>query len=58
MPEGKPAMVRCIQLTDDLRCAIFGQPSRPLICQNFTPEQEICGNYPEEAKKIFEWLLV
>ncbi|MFC0402948.1 YkgJ family cysteine cluster protein [Paraburkholderia rhizosphaerae] len=29
MPDGKPAGVRCVQLGDDLRCAIFGKPERP-----------------------------
>ena len=31
MPQGKPAGVRCVQLTDDNRCAIFGQPERPKV---------------------------
>jgi Fe-S-cluster containining protein len=26
MPHGKPAGVRCVQLTNDDRCAIFGKP--------------------------------
>ena len=29
MPHGKPAGVPCIQLTSDLRCALFGDPRRP-----------------------------
>jgi len=29
MPDGKPAGVRCVQLADDNRCKIFGQPERP-----------------------------
>ncbi|WP_350297005.1 YkgJ family cysteine cluster protein, partial [Limnohabitans sp. Rim8] len=32
MPSGKPAGVRCIQLADDLRCMLFGQDTRPLVC--------------------------
>jgi len=43
MPHGKPAGVPCVQLTDDLRCAIFGQPSRPAVCAALRPEPEMCG---------------
>ncbi|MEZ4830770.1 MAG: YkgJ family cysteine cluster protein [Caldilineaceae bacterium] len=32
MPNGKPAGVRCIQLTDDNRCKLFGLPERPVVC--------------------------
>jgi uncharacterized protein len=57
MPEGKPSGVRCIQLTDDLKCAIFDDPSRPEVCKRFMPELLFCGNSADEAQKIFEWLL-
>ena len=43
MPQGKPAGVRCVQLTDDLRCAIFGQPERPAVCSRLRPEVVMCG---------------
>ena len=49
MPDGKPAGVRCVQLTDDNRCAIFGQPDRPTVCERLRPMQEMCGNSAEEA---------
>ena len=42
-PNGKPAGVRCIQLTADNRCAIFGRPERPKVCGGLRPEQEMCG---------------
>lgn len=57
MPDGKPAMIRCIHLTDDLKCAIFNHPERPRVCAGFMPEIEICGNDNEEAEKNFRWLL-
>ncbi|MEO8741660.1 MAG: YkgJ family cysteine cluster protein [Lysobacteraceae bacterium] len=44
MPDGKPAGVRCLQLTDDNRCAIFGKPERPAICSSLRPSQAMCGN--------------
>lgn len=43
MPHGKPAGVRCVQLTDDNRCAIFGRPERPKVCGGLKPDEEMCG---------------
>ena len=49
MPQGKPAGVRCVQLDDDLRCRVFGQPSRPAVCASLRPEPEMCGDSREAA---------
>ncbi|HEY9281590.1 MAG TPA: YkgJ family cysteine cluster protein [Eoetvoesiella sp.] len=49
MPDGKPAGVRCIQLADDNRCRIFGQPGRPSCCAGLQPSVEMCGTTREEA---------
>ena len=57
MPSGKPAGVRCVQLVDDLRCAIFNDPSRPEVCSGFKPDLLFCGNTVEEAKKTAQWLM-
>jgi uncharacterized protein len=43
MPNGKPAGVRCIQLTEDNRCAIFGRPERPRVCGGLRAEPVMCG---------------
>lgn len=43
MPDGKPAGVRCVQLTPELRCAIFGQASRPAVCAGLAAEPAMCG---------------
>lgn len=43
MPDGKPAGVRCVQLMDDLRCAIFGSPERPEVCARLRPSAQMCG---------------
>lgn len=43
MPDGKPAGVRCVQLTEDLRCAIFGSPERPACCSGLQASAEMCG---------------
>ncbi|WP_262368606.1 hypothetical protein [Marinomonas sp. IMCC 4694] len=52
MPNGKPAGVACIQLSDDFRCAIFNDPSRPKVCADFTADRYACGDSREEATLI------
>lgn len=49
MPDGKPAGVPCVQLDDQYRCKIFGQPERPSVCDQFQPEAEVCGNDRQQA---------
>lgn len=49
MPDGKPAGVRCVQLTDDNRCKLFGLPERPGVCVRLRPSEEMCGSSTEEA---------
>jgi hypothetical protein len=49
MPEGKPVGVRCVQLTDDDRCLLFGKPGRPEVCSRLRPTEEMCGSTREEA---------
>jgi hypothetical protein len=57
MPLGKPAGVRCVQLTDDLKCALFGKPTRPAVCSGFKADELYCGNSAEDARKVTEWLM-
>ena len=49
MPHGKPAGVRCVQLTADHRCLLFGLPERPTVCVRFTANEEMCGGETEHA---------
>jgi hypothetical protein len=49
MPGGKPAGVRCAQLTDDNRCALFGSPERPSVCASLRPSAEMCGESNQQA---------
>jgi hypothetical protein len=51
MPNGKPAGVRCIHLTSDLKCAIFTSPDRPKVCDGFKAELLVCGTNREFALK-------
>jgi Fe-S-cluster containining protein len=52
MPNGKPAGVRCVQLTNDNLCKIFGQPSRPRVCGDFQAEPAFCGETREQALEL------
>ena len=56
MPNGKPAGVRCLQLSDDYRCNLFGKPERPAVCVSFKPEESICGTSHEEAFFILQMM--
>ena len=49
MPNGKPAGVRCVQLSDDNRCLLFGKPERPAVCVRLRPSLEMCGDSNEAA---------
>ena len=56
MQGGKPAGVRCIQLTDDHRCKLYGRPDRPKVCGNLQPERDMCGDRDEDAfRTLAEW---
>jgi Fe-S-cluster containining protein len=52
LPHGKPAGVRCIHLTADYRCAIYGWSDRPRCCDALRPAPELCGESREEALAI------
>ena len=56
MALGKPAGVRCVQLTDDSRCAIFDHPKRPACCAGLQASLEMCGNTRAEALVYLDWL--
>jgi len=49
MPNGKPAGVRCLHLTTDNRCELFGKPQRPEVCKKLQPSEEMCGHTAQEA---------
>lgn len=56
MPNGKSAGARCIQLTDDNLCRLFGLPERPPVCVRLRPNPEMCGETMEEALAFLEKL--
>ncbi|MEB0047691.1 MULTISPECIES: YkgJ family cysteine cluster protein [unclassified Pseudomonas] len=55
MPNGKAAGERCVQLSVENMCNIFGQAERPTVCSAFTADAEVCGGSSEEAIKLLGW---
>ena len=49
MPDGKPAGVRCVNLTAENLCTLFGKPERPSFCLAWPPTPELCGGSFREA---------
>jgi Fe-S-cluster containining protein len=49
MPQGKPAGVRCVQLSAGNLCLLFGRAERPEVCTRLRPEPAMCGNSFDEA---------
>ena len=49
MPNGKPAGVACIHLSEEYRCLIYDHPDRPKVCNDFKADPEVCGTSREEA---------
>jgi len=49
MPAGKPAGVRCVQLTAENCCRLFGRPERPAVCVSLRPSPEMCRGSAAEA---------
>lgn len=49
MPQGKPAGVRCVNLTADNLCQLFDRPERPTFCRAWAPTPELCGDSLEQA---------
>ncbi len=56
MPNGKPAGVRCVQLSADNLCRIFGSPERPEVCNRLRPSAEMCGSTTEHALAYLDFL--
>ena len=56
MPHGKPAGVRCIHLTPDFCCALYGDPARPAVCGGLQPCAEMCGAGRAHALAYLTWL--
>ena len=43
MPDGKPAGELCVQLDARMRCKIFGDARRPVVCGSLQASAQMCG---------------
>ncbi|WPO98609.1 YkgJ family cysteine cluster protein [Pseudomonas sp. HR96] len=55
MPDGKPAGVRCVQLSPGNLCQLFGLPERPAVCGQFQADPDVCGASDEQALSLLTW---
>ena len=49
MSQGKPAGVKCANLSEDRQCLIHESSIYPSVCKNLKPSKEMCGNTFEFA---------
>jgi len=56
MPTGKPAGVRCVQLTSGNRCMLFDLAERPEVCSSYKATVEFCGLSQGEAMAMLHEL--
>lgn len=56
MPDGKAAGERCLHLTAEFLCGIFGRPDRPAVCSVFAAADYVCGGSRDEAIRLLGWL--
>jgi hypothetical protein len=48
--------MRCLQLTEDDRCQIFGSDLRPAVCSSLQASSEMCGDNASEAmQRLSQW---
>lgn len=55
MPNGKPAGERCVHLSVEWLCALFGKPERPAVCSAFSAQEDVCGTSQAEAIRLIGW---
>jgi hypothetical protein len=49
MPDGKPAGVRCVHLSEAYLCKLYHDPERPPVCAAFQASPDVCGSSRAEA---------
>ena len=56
MPQGKPAGMACVHLSEAVGCLLFNDPRRPAVCADFQPDVMVCGENREEALYLLQSL--
>jgi hypothetical protein len=55
MPNGKAAGERCLHLSVEFSCDIFGMPERPAVCGSFLADVDVCGSNQADAIRLIGW---
>ncbi|MBP1140980.1 hypothetical protein JOE29_002931 [Pseudomonas sp. PvP009] len=55
MPDGKPAGERCLHLSVEFLCALFGRAERPGVCSQFKAAEDVCGADQADAVRLIGW---
>ena len=55
MPDGKPAGERCVHLSVEFLCALFGRAERPAVCSQFKAAEDVCGADQAYAIRLIGW---
>ena len=55
MPRGKAPGERCLHLSSDYLCQLFGLPQRPAVCSAFQADPMMCGDNRQEAIRLIDW---
>jgi uncharacterized protein len=50
MKNGKRAGERCVNLQENLKCALY--EVRPKVCREFSPSPEFCGVSHDDALRL------
>ena len=56
MPHGKPAGVRCVQLSAENLCLLYADSRRPEVCEQFQASKDVCGSSQTEALHLLSEL--
>lgn len=52
MPMGKAAGQRCVQLSVENKCLLFGIETRPRVCVGIQASEEMCGENFKQAMQV------
>jgi hypothetical protein len=55
MPNGKPAGERCLHLSIESLCGLFGHSDRPAVCGQFKAAEDVCGVDQADAIRLIGW---
>lgn len=56
MARGKPSGERCVQLTPENLCKLYGRPGRPDVCGSYQASDEFCGSSRSDAMRLLREL--